>query len=87
MPKSDKQIEEDPFLLLGYGVNSYFNIMLDLMWMNICITIFLLPLMYFYSVNDQLALKGHSAAKYALDQFTLGNMGGSHVQCVAKSSA
>ena len=27
VPKSDMMIEEDPFLLLGYGMNSYFEIM------------------------------------------------------------
>lgn len=53
MPKSDKVIEEDPFLLLGFGVNSYFDIMLDLMKMNFLITLFLIPMYYCYSHNHQ----------------------------------
>jgi len=28
VPKSDIRIEEDPFLLLGYGMNSYMQVML-----------------------------------------------------------
>ena len=31
--KSDERIEQDPYLLLGYGMNSYFEIMLGLMCM------------------------------------------------------
>ena len=27
VPKTDKKIERNPFLLLGYGVNSYFNVL------------------------------------------------------------
>jgi len=86
MPKTDHAIETDPFLLLGFGVNSYFDIMLDLMKMNIWITIFVLPLFYCYSHNYQLALDTGSPVKYAINQYSLGNMGGSHVKCTPKSS-
>lgn len=51
MPKSDKVVQEDPFLLLGFGVNNYFDIMKDLMKMFTCISLFVIPLMYFYSHN------------------------------------
>lgn len=27
VPKTDKKIAKNPFLLLGYGVNSYFNVL------------------------------------------------------------
>jgi len=86
MPKSDRIIEEDPFLLLGFGVNSYFDIMLELMKMNLMITLFLVPMYYCYSHNHQLALKAGSGPKYNLLQYSLGNMGGSHVKCEPKSN-
>jgi len=85
MPKSDKEIEADPFLLLGFGVNSYFDVMLELMKMNICITIFVLPLFYCYSHNQQLYYS-HKTGLNKVDMLSLGNMGGSHVKCVPKSS-
>lgn len=86
MPKSDKLIEEDPFLLLGFGVNSYFDVMLALMKMNILITIFVLPLFYCYSHNPQMAMLGDSPVKYDINKYTLGNLGGSHVKCQPHSS-
>ena len=49
VPKSDLRIEEDPFLLLGYGMNSYFEIMLGLMCMMFVVTLFAVPLMYRFS--------------------------------------
>ena len=57
MPKSDEEIVNSPFLMLGYGVNAYFDIMLSLVWMFSCITIFVIPLFYAYSQNDTKGLK------------------------------
>ena len=82
LPKSDREVQEDPFLLLGFGVNNYFDIMKSLMWMFSMISIFMLPLMYKYSHNDQLGLQ--SDPLYALNQFTLGNLGGSSTTCDVK---
>ena len=28
MPENDKELVEDPFLLLGYGINSFFDLMM-----------------------------------------------------------
>lgn len=47
-----KKIAHNPFVLCGYGVNSYFNIMIELMIMFCVITIFLLPLFAIYSTNS-----------------------------------
>ena len=30
MPKSEEQIQDDPFLILGYGVNAFFDILMSL---------------------------------------------------------
>ena len=47
--KSDERIEKDPYLLLGYGMNSYFEIMLGLMCMMFVVTLFAVPLMWRFS--------------------------------------
>ena len=57
MPKSDEELIHQPFLMLGYGVNAYFDIMLSLVWMFLCITIFVIPLFYAYSQNPTKGLK------------------------------
>lgn len=50
--------------------------------MFICITFFMLPLFYGYSQNEVLGLKNES--KYAINQFSLGNLGGASTLCVQK---
>jgi len=43
---------DDPFLLLGYGVNAYFGTMMHLVKMFSVITIFLIPVLAMYFKND-----------------------------------
>ena len=52
IPKSEEDIEKEPFLMLGYGVNAYFNVLYFLSCMFICITIFSLPLYSIYRANS-----------------------------------
>ena len=47
--KSDELIEEDPFLLLGYGINSYFAVMKQLMIMFGLISLVTIPLMSIFA--------------------------------------
>ena len=51
-PKNKQQLMEDPFLLLGYGVNAYFGTMMHLAKMFCVITIFLIPVLAMYFKND-----------------------------------
>lgn len=44
MPENDKLVEDDPFLLLGYGINSFFDLMYSLFWFSVFVTIFMMPL-------------------------------------------
>ena len=53
MPKSEKQTQEDPFLILGYGVNAFFDILLSLCLMFCTISIAALPIFYIYSAMGQ----------------------------------
>ena len=52
--KSDQLIEEDPYLLLGYGMNSYFQIMLNLMCMMLIASLFAVPMMMRFAEFDAL---------------------------------
>jgi hypothetical protein len=64
LPKSETQLIEDPFLLLGYGLNAYFDIMVALSYMCLCITLFLSPVFYGYAHNPTKGLK--EEGKYPL---------------------
>ena len=48
VPKSDNELYEDPYLILGYGINAYYDILLSLCTMFCCITLFCLPIYYTY---------------------------------------
>lgn len=52
MPKSETQLNNEPFLRLGYGVNSYFDIMLSIFYMFTFISLVCLPVFYIYGNND-----------------------------------
>ena len=54
IPKSDLRIEEDPYLQLGYGMNAYFQIVLQLMCMVFCIMCVTVPMMLMYASYDGL---------------------------------
>lgn len=70
--KTDQLLEEDPFLMLGYGMNSYFDVMKQLMGLFAVITLFLAPVMWYLSRFDALA----EYPGYGTNQFSLGNIGG-----------
>jgi len=72
VPKNDLRIEEDPFILLGYGMNSYFKIMLQMMYMCILISLVAVPLMWTYST-------GAGLTGYAL--YSLGSLQGATNYC------
>ena len=82
MPENEEEVAEDPFLLLGYGVNSYFDIKNWLMRFFLMLTIFALPLYIFYAGNDQQGMSLESL--YFFKQFTIGNLAGASVACRSK---
>ena len=83
-PENDEEIEEDPFLLLGYGLNAYFDVLVSAMNMFLVLSIASAPLLWYYSNNgvNELAAAGGLAG--ALGQFSLGNMGGARALCEHK---
>lgn len=78
MPKTDHFIDKNPYLLLGYGVNAYFDIMAQLGYMFCAITIMMLPLFMIFVSNHGLE---HIPGLYPITQTTLGNMGGAYNFC------
>jgi hypothetical protein len=85
MPKSETQLVNEPFLRLGYGVNSYFDIMLAIFYMFTFISIVCVPMFYCYGTNEANGMKElQTGFALALGKYSLGNMGGSTVQCESK---
>ncbi len=86
MPKSEAQLIQDPFLILGYGVNAYFDVMKSLAWMFFFITLFCLPLYYMFAFNDAQGLKVlNDDWRFQITKWSLGNMGGATVICHNKA--
>jgi hypothetical protein len=82
MPKAERMYCDDPFLLAGFGINSYFDIMRSLGLMFLCMSVMMSPAFYSCTSNRQLALA--TEPHYAINMLTLGNLGGSHVNCDLK---
>lgn len=57
IPKSETQLIKEPFLMLGYGVNAYFDMLYSLMWMCIICSFACIPLYKFYSYNDGMGMQ------------------------------
>lgn len=49
MPKTELELIKEPFLRLGYGVNSYFDIMLQIFYLFSFISVVCIPIFYCYS--------------------------------------
>lgn len=75
IPKGEKEIQKDPYLLLGYGINAYLQFLLMLSKMFICISLFSLPIYLAYSSGSY--FKDQNS--YLISKFLLGNLGGSSV--------
>lgn len=84
IPKSDAAIADEPFLMLGYGINAYFDIMISLSYMCLLITLFLVPVYFFYSQNSIKGLKD-TKIQYVFNQFSLGNLGAASTLCTQKT--
>jgi hypothetical protein len=73
IPKAEKDIEDEPFVMLGYGVNAYFNILKYLGIMFFMISLFSIPIYTIYSSTEVNMLSG------ALNKLSLGNLGGADI--------
>lgn len=85
VPKSEDELIENPFLILGYGINAYFDMMRELCNMFMTITVFFLPVFMWYKGNKANALVSESFNPMTqLQAYTIGNMGGAQVVCHQK---
>ena len=75
--KSDLVMEKDPYLLLGFGINSYFEIMLQLFYFMLLISCLAIPLMAYFATFS--GTKG--SVGYYFSQFSMGNLGGASTFC------
>lgn len=80
IPKTDEEIAKDPFLILGFGINAYFDMMIQLSKMMMCITVFVMPLFYGYR-DGQRDFIENRPLQNGLFSLTLGSFGGSSVLC------
>jgi len=76
MPKSDTKLEQNPFLRMGYGMNAYFDLIINLMkMMGFISVVAAMPAMVIYDSYSSLT-------PYVMfDNFMLGNMGGASFVC------
>ena len=77
IPENDGKMVDDPFIFLGYGINSFFDLMYTLFWFSTFVTFFMMPLFVIFSKHDGLSKE----PKYMFNQFSLGNLGGASVGC------
>ena len=79
VPKSDREIEEDPFLQLGYGVNQFYSTLIRISQLMLFFTIvYTIPVSSMFAEKSSLV---QMKATYSYSQYTLGNLGGSDVTC------
>ena len=85
VPKSDKELEKDPFLMLGYGVNAYLDIMRQFALMFFFISLFCIPVFFVNGMNQTQGLKLlNPDYKFQMTRFSIGNLGGADVICNQK---
>lgn len=51
IPKSERQQVNDPFIVLGYGINAYFDIIFNLMMMMLLCSFAFFPIMVMNAHN------------------------------------
>ena len=86
IPKNEEHSDDNPFLLAGYGVNSFFDIMRRLVIMFIAISVVLIPTILIYQQNKHQGVCELEEAswKSSFHSMTLGNLGGAETQCITK---
>jgi hypothetical protein len=51
MSKSEDELIENPFLILGFGINAYFDMMMQLCELFLVITVFFIPIYWWFANN------------------------------------
>lgn len=74
LSKSEIEMEQNPLLLLGFGINAYFNIIKQMLYLMIGVLIINLPLFYIYGSYGAIQ-------NDAIASVSMGNMGGAVSIC------
>jgi hypothetical protein len=86
IPANEQHAEGSPFQIAGYGVNSFFDIMKNLIYLFLVITLVIFPVMLIYKNNPEQGVRGldKTSWKTSLNTVTLGNLGGAQTHCMTK---
>ena len=75
--------KEDPFLQLGFGINSYSDTLKSLVFFFLTISVACIPVFYSYNSGKFGALRTNELNPFArMNVLTLGNLGGASVLCL-----
>ena len=78
---TEETMKKNPFLVLGFGINIYFDTLIGLMVLFGVFTLLQLPAMYMYSQYSGMS----SLTQYGVGQYMLGNLGYAKTKCVSVS--
>jgi hypothetical protein len=73
----------DPYLVLGYGVNAYFQILASLAKMFFWCFLFSIPMLYIYGSGSYYI----GQKSFPISRFFIGNFGGSNMMCKSQRIA
>jgi len=73
----------DPYLVLGYGVNAYFQILASLAKMFFWCFLFSIPMLYIYGTGSYYI----GQKSFPISRFFIGNFGGSNMMCKSQRIA
>lgn len=76
---NERLVENDPFLILGMGMNEYFNLMVKLMIFFLIFTLVLFPFAFYFASKKGL----DSTAYYGFTKYHIGNIGGATTYCAS----
>ena len=75
--KFPKEDISDPYVILGYGVNAYYQILESLAKMFFCIFLFTIPLFVIYGSGQHYKVQ----SSYPISRFFIGNWGATTMMC------
>lgn len=85
MPESEEALAKNPYLILGFGINAYFDLQATMAFMFATVTFFFLPVFFWYKKNPANALETESFNPMTrLQSYSLGNMAGAQVVCTQR---
>jgi hypothetical protein len=82
LPTTEEDLS-DPYIVLGYGVNAYYQILASLAKMFFWVFMFSLPMFYVYGTGTYY----YGQKSFPISRFFIGNFGGSNMMCKSQRIA